>query len=303
MKYTKLTFLPALALGFSACAEHPDVVAPNAQLRSDFTVSPPVAVIYSNFGPGMAFDADPSHGWTINGFLGPGIGQQAIAQQFTPSADYAFSAAEVALVLLSGPNSIRVLLQADASGLPGGVVEEIRVGGLAPTPSVITATSELSPLLRGGTPYWLTVAAGADGVLAGWNWNSIGDVSRETLAGTQGGGPAGPWGLSPSPSTRGAFQINGTPLPPQDAIHLLMDDVRTLVTQSLLSQGQADGLMSKLTAAIQSLNGGGANAACNQLRAFVNQVNAFINAGTLSEGTGQALIDTAESVRTRIGCA
>jgi hypothetical protein len=86
MKYTKLTFLPALALGFSACAEHPEVVAPNAQLRSDFTVSPPVAVIHSNFGPGMAFDADPSHGWTINGFLGPGIGQQAIAQQFTPSA-------------------------------------------------------------------------------------------------------------------------------------------------------------------------------------------------------------------------
>ena len=49
MKYTKRTFLPALALGFSACAEHPEVVAPN-QLRSAFTVSPSVAVIYSNFG-------------------------------------------------------------------------------------------------------------------------------------------------------------------------------------------------------------------------------------------------------------
>src|SRR5216117_555945 len=95
-------------------------------------------------------------------------------------------------------------------------------------------------------------------------------------------------GLNPSPSTRGAFQINGTPLTPQDAIHLLMDDVRTLVTENLLSQGQADGLMSKLTAAIQSLNGGGANAACNQLRAFVNQVDAFINAGTLSEGRSSA---------------
>src|SRR5437879_3075157 len=134
MKYTKRTFLPALALGFSACAEHPGVVAPNAQLRSDFTVSPPVALIYSNFGPGMAFDADPSHGWTINGFLGPGIGQQAIAQQFTPSADYTFSAAEVAVVSLSGPNIIRVLLQADAGGLPGGVVEEIPSAGWHPLP-------------------------------------------------------------------------------------------------------------------------------------------------------------------------
>src|SRR5207244_2486811 len=111
MKYSKLTFLPALALGFSACAEQPEVVAPHAQLRSGITVLPPVAVVYSNFGPGMAFDADPSHGRTINGFLGPGIGQQAIAQQFTPSADYTFGAAEVALASLSGPSRLRVVLQ------------------------------------------------------------------------------------------------------------------------------------------------------------------------------------------------
>src|SRR5438046_9685066 len=119
MKYTKRTFLPALALGFSACAEHPEVVAPN-QLRSAFTVSPSVAVIYSNFGPGMAFDADPFHGWTINGFLGPGIGQQAIAQQFTPSAGYAFRAAGDAVVLLRRANGIGLLMRAYASGLAEG---------------------------------------------------------------------------------------------------------------------------------------------------------------------------------------
>jgi hypothetical protein len=303
MKYTQLTLLPALALGFSACADQPEVVAPNAQVWSDIRASPALAVIYSNFGPGMAFDADPSHGWTINGLLGPGIGQQAIAQQFTPSADGAFSVAEVALSLFSGPNSVRVFLQTDAGGLPGGVIEEISIGGLAPTPSVITATSQLSPLLRRGTPYWLTVVAGADGVLAGWNWNSIGDVSRETFASTQGGGPAGPWGLNPSPSTRGAFQIDGTPLTPHDAIQLLMDDVRTLVTEGLVSQDQGDGLIDKLTAAIQSLNRDRANAACNQLRAFANQVNALIIAGKLSGGTGQGLMDSAESIRIRIGCA
>src|SRR5438445_13179699 len=123
MKYTKRTFLPALALGFSACAEHPGVVAPNAQLRSDFTVSPPVAVVYSNFGPGMAFDADPAHGWTINGFLGRGIGPQAIAQQVTPSACYTFGAPEVAVARLSGPNSLRVFLQPAARGFPRGGVQ------------------------------------------------------------------------------------------------------------------------------------------------------------------------------------
>ena len=41
--------------------------------------------------------------------------------------------------------------------------------------------------------------------------------------------------------------------------------------------------MDKLTAATQSLNGGRANAACNQLTAFVNQVNALIDAGKLRE--------------------
>ncbi len=38
------------------------------------------------------------------------------------------------------------------------------------------------------------------------------------------------------------------------------------------------------------------NAACNQLRAFINQVNAFINVGILSDAEGQALIDIANGV-------
>jgi hypothetical protein len=171
-------------------------------------------MIYSNFGPGMAFDGDTAgHGWTINGFMGPGIGQQAIAEQFTPSADYEFATAQIALWLLWGPNSIRVFLQADEGGLPGTVIEEIRIDGLGAMPGTVTAHSATFPILARNTPYWLSVAAGADGVMAGWSWNSVGDVSLGTHAGTQGGGPAGPWGKSASPITRGAFQINGLPLP------------------------------------------------------------------------------------------
>src|SRR5712692_9404828 len=31
-------------------------------------------VVYGNFDADMAFDTDPRHGWTINGFLGPNTG-------------------------------------------------------------------------------------------------------------------------------------------------------------------------------------------------------------------------------------
>lgn len=47
---------------------------------------------------------------------------------------------------------------------------------------------------------------------------------------------------------------------------------------------------------------GNTRAACNQLRAFLNQVDAFINAGVLPPDKGQELIDAAQAVRNQIGC-
>src|SRR5207244_4818734 len=41
----------------------------------------------------------------------------------------------------------------------------------------------------------------------------------------------------------GAVRILGAPATPQAAIQLLMDDVRTLVSEGLLAQGQGDGLL------------------------------------------------------------
>ena len=184
--------------------------APGSQFGPNCSAVMASRVIYSNFGPGMTFDTDATHSWTINGFLSPGVGQQAIAQRFVPAATATFGGAQVALTLFSGTASVAVFLQADSSGLPGAVIEQMSVSGLTGVPSVFTATSALFPQLQAGTAYWLTVVAGAPGVLAGWNWNSIGDISTsENFAGTQGGSPLGPWGLNPSPVTRAVFQING----------------------------------------------------------------------------------------------
>jgi hypothetical protein len=170
-------------------------------------------VIYSNFGSAMTFDTDRFHGWGINGFFNENTGQQGIAHRFTPGVTDLFQSAEIALVAFSGPPTVHVYLQLDSNGIPGPVLEQINVTGLTSVPTIFEATSVLHPLLQSGTPYWLTVVAGADRVLAGWQWNSTGDHSTGTnFAGTQGGNPAGPWGLDTFGSIRSVFQINGTPL-------------------------------------------------------------------------------------------
>ena len=92
------------------------------------------------------------------------------------------------------------------------------------------------------------------------------------------------------------------PVTPQDAIQLLMNDVRTLVSEGMLSVGQGNGLLAKLTAAIPSLSRDRTNATCNQLGAFVNQANALVRAGKLLPAAGHNLTTTAESIRLQIGC-
>ncbi len=172
-------------------------------------------VIYSNYGSGMSFDVAPSRAWTINGFLSPGVGQQAIAQRFTPLATSTFTSASVALILSRGPASIDVFLQADDNGLPGSVLEQISVSGFSSDPTIVTATSLDRTILLAGTPYWLSLVAGAPGVIAGWIWNSVGDIATaDNCASTQAGNPAGPWSrgcfVAPGPTgIRSVFQING----------------------------------------------------------------------------------------------
>lgn len=93
------------------------------------------------------------------------------------------------------------------------------------------------------------------------------------------------------------------PPTPQEAIQSLMDEVTTLVSQGQLGADRGDGMVTKLSAAMTSLNNGLTTDACKQLKAFVNQVTASIKAKKLSSATGQALIASAQEIRTQIGCA
>lgn len=103
-------------------------------------------------------------------------------------------------------------------------------------------------------------------------------------------------------SNRAEVSITVTQPGPEAAIQDLMNDVQALVTGGTLSQDRADGLLMKLSAALTSLNNDLSTDACKQLKAFVNQVKATVKAKKLPSATGQALIASAEEIRTQIGC-
>ena len=82
----------------------------------------------------------------------------------------------------------------------------------------------------------------------------------------------------------------------------LISRVQTLQSQGRLSGQQAQGLISKLQAALDAVNNGQTNVACNKLNDFTSQVTAFINNGTLTSAEGSPLITSAGHVKNTFGC-
>ncbi|MGI0025647.1 MAG: FIMAH domain-containing protein, partial [Nitrososphaera sp.] len=89
---------------------------------------------------------------------------------------------------------------------------------------------------------------------------------------------------------------------PEEATEDLISDVESLVNAGTLTEGQGDGLKAKLNSALASLAKGNIRAACNQLQAFINQVNDLISNGPLTPAEGQELIDAANAIRSELGC-
>ena len=83
---------------------------------------------------------------------------------------------------------------------------------------------------------------------------------------------------------------------PQDQIENLIDELHVLADEAGLNKGEANALVSKLDNALKSLEKENTQAACNQLGAFINQVNALINSGRFTQEQGQGLTDAAQSL-------
>ncbi|HEY8181388.1 MAG TPA: hypothetical protein VII32_04060 [Thermoanaerobaculia bacterium] len=82
-----------------------------------------------------------------------------------------------------------------------------------------------------------------------------------------------------------------------------MSALRHKVTSLRIPTGLADSLLSKLDAADAALQRGNTNAACGQLRAFINEVSAQSGRGRpISAADGADLINTAQDIRSSLNC-
>jgi PKD repeat protein len=72
--------------------------------------------------------------------------------------------------------------------------------------------------------------------------------------------------------------------------------------QSGLNKGQKNSLLAKLNAANDSMQRGDSGAACNQLNAFVNEVDADQKTGRISGGDAATMTDAARLTQRSMGC-
>lgn len=89
-----------------------------------------------------------------------------------------------------------------------------------------------------------------------------------------------------------------TALTPEERIQLLIEAVEALG----LNQGLTTSLIVKLNAASASLERGQPHVACNQLGAFINELNALMQAGQLPASEGQPFVDEANAISIQLGC-
>ena len=85
-------------------------------------------------------------------------------------------------------------------------------------------------------------------------------------------------------------------------VQTVINDMINYINGLPLSGTQKQGLISKLTAALDAINQGKTNVACNKLSDFISQVSGFIGNGNLTSAQGQPLINSANHIRNTIGC-
>ena len=138
--------------------------------------------------------------------------------------------------------------------------------------------------------------SGATATFAPANGSAGGFSSTLTI--TTAGAPPGTYSLTLT-GTDGRLLIGGTRsttltlaiLTPAQAIPNVITTIQGLQTAGVLNGGQANSLVVKLNHAIDSLNSKpGKPTGCNQLQAFVNEVNAYVSAGTLTQAQADTLL-------------
>ena len=81
----------------------------------------------------------------------------------------------------------------------------------------------------------------------------------------------------------------------EESIQRIIDELNEQVDTGDIGN-QTTALMNKLNQILAKFDAGNVNSACNQLDAFVNQINSLVNTGTLTQAEAQPILDTAEQI-------
>lgn len=176
-------------------------------------------VVFSTFGPGMTYITNSG-----GIFSGSNVfGGRVVAHSFTPSMDFRFSSAQLAVGHLSGPNVFQVILLNSSAGFPGSILETITLTN-APAfnpGGVMTAVSSLRPELHSGTEYWLMVFAPNDDSSFAWH-PAPPNTPFSFFWANSSHSITGPWvEFGPGTLPAHAFQVNGTAVPEPATLLLL----------------------------------------------------------------------------------
>ena len=176
--------------------------------------------VYSNFGPGNAYDC-------CNAYTESGAGSftgfnalQAMAFTNATGQDIALTQIDIADSFVAGNNTMTLNLYADNGGAPGAVLESWTVNNLPDLGTcctVETVNDVAGVVLQNGGTYWLAPASD-DVTWEAWNWNTTGADGNGALS-TDGGTTwvAGPY------SPNGTFDVLGTNvITPEPASLLLL---------------------------------------------------------------------------------
>ena len=252
-------------------------------------------------GDSISLTAVPSGGtgpftyaWTKNGAPfattktisdTPGLGDTTYAVTVTDSLGAVSNTATTVVhvydfTVAGSPTSQQIL----TTGTNTYGVTETLVPGSASS-GLPTIGLSLSGLPSGATASFSPPSGGAGGF-------------SSTLTITTAGAPPGTYPLTLT-GTDARLLIGGTRsatltltiLTPAQAIPNVITTVQGLQAAGVLNGGQANSLIVKLNHAIDSLNSKPDQpTACNQLQAFVNEVNAYVSAGILTQAQADTLL-------------
>ena len=177
-------------------------------------------VLYSTFGPGnsVGFGGEGFGFYSGVSPSGPGSELITVANAFTLpggplTGRYEFTQLDLSVFFIlgcSGPCLFQVQLTADASGMPGTVLETWTISSPGPVlpPQIFTVFDALHLQLVGGSQYWVTVgAAGGPYASGAWTFGPEETPSFVTALNANGAG----WQVIPN-TFPNAFDIWGKPI-------------------------------------------------------------------------------------------